>query len=253
MASTVQQQRDNLNIGLYLARTKFGATLDQILRSELGYDPNGAPPSNYVEPFERRFRAAQRVGREALRNRTPGYFTFNAMLFGDVYVYKALWYVWRNPTTGKIQPVLLAPGDLASMRRLRDRDLATRQTTNRSIRTAHDIEDQRQAIARGDQQALQAVESRMIEDGTLGEILSGYHGLPYADIQDIMPKLANENGMHKFQRVAKDVKKLENRLMARKAVFAQQLTKWVRLQTGVPGNAHVLALQQAQQRLAALP
>ena len=82
MTPTAQQQRDNLNIGLYLAGAKFGATLDQILQSELGYKPNGAPPSNYVEPFERRFRAAQRVGREALKNRTPGYFTFNAMPFG---------------------------------------------------------------------------------------------------------------------------------------------------------------------------
>ena len=253
MTPTAQQQKDNLNVGLYLTRTKFGATLDQTLRSELGYDPNGAPPSNYVEPFERRFRAAQRVGREALRNRTPGYFTFNAMPFGDRYLYKALWYIWRNPNTGKVQIVPLPPGDLASMRLLRDRDFETRRATNRSIATAHDIEDQRQAIARGDQQALQVVQSRMIEDGTLGEILSGYHGLPYADIQDIMPQLANERGMFQFQRIAKDVRKLENDLMKRKTAFAQQLTQWVRLQTGVTGNTHLLALQQARQRLAALP
>ena len=105
-----------------------------------------------------------------------------------------------NRIQARFKPVPLPPGDLASMRRLRDRDLETRQVTNRSIRTAHDIEDQRQAIARGDQQTLEVVQSRMIEDGTLGEILSGYHGLPYADIQDIMPQLANESGMFQFQR-----------------------------------------------------
>ena len=253
MTPTARQQKDNLNIGLYLARMKFGATLDQILRSELGYDPNGPPPYNYFEPIERRFRAAQRVGREALGDRTPGYFTFNAMSFGDVYLYKATWFVWRNPKTGKVQPVPLPTGDLASMRRLRDRDLATRQGTSRGIRAAHDIHDQRQAIARGDQQALQAVQSRMIEDGALGEILSGYHGLPYADIQDIIPQLANERGMFQFQRIAKDVKKLEDRLLKRKSALSQQLTRWVMLQTGVPNNAHVLALQQAQQLLATLP
>ena len=253
MASSVQQQRDNLNIGLYLAHTRFGAPLDHILQVALGYNPNGAPPSNYVERFDRRFRAAQQVGREAFKSRTPGYFTFNAMPFGDTYLYKALWYVWINPKTGKPQTVPLPSGDLASMRQLRDRDLATRKSTTRSIRAAHNIEDQRQAVARKDWQALQIVQSRMTEDGTMGELLSGFHGLPYADIQNIMPQLANENGMHKFQRVAKDVRKLENRLIKRKAVFAQQLTNWVLLQTGVPSNAHVLALQQAQQRLAALP
>ena len=251
---TIQQQRDNLNIGLFLANSGFGATMDQILQVALGYNPNGPPPSNHVEPFERRFRDAQQVGRDAYRNRDPGYFTFNAMPFGHVFIYKATWYVWVNPNTNQSQAVPLPSGDLASMRQIRDRDLDTRQATNRSIRAAHNIEEQRQAITRGDWQALQAIQSRMIEDGSLGEIISGYFGLPYADIQNLMPQIANRHGgMFQFQQDAKDVRRLERRLMQRKASFAQQLTGWVMLQTGVPNNAPQQALQQAQQRLAALP
>ena len=253
MPPTIQQQRDNLNIGLYLAHSQFGATLDRVLQVALGYNPNGPPPTNHVEPFERRFRSAQQVGRDAYEARNPGYFTFNAMPFGQGYVYKAVWYVWVNPNTHRPQAVPLPNVDLASMRQLRDRDLETRQATDRSIRAADNILEQRRAIASGDWQALQEIQSRMIEDGSLGEILSGYHGLPYADIQEIMPQLANQSGMFQFQRAASDVRRLERRLMQRKAAFAQQLTRWVTLQTGVPNNAHQLALQQAQQRLAALP
>ena len=250
---TIEQQRDNLTIGLYLANTQFGATLDHILQITLGYSPNGPPPTNYVERYDRRFRNAQAAGRDANKDRTPGYFAFNAMPFGNGYIYKAFSYVWVNPNTGQPQVVPLPSGDLAPMRMLRDRDLNTRQSTNRSIRAAHNIHEQRQALARRDWQSLQTIQSRMIEDGSLGEILSGYHGLPYADIQEIIPQLANTGGMFQFQKDAKDVRKLERRLMQRKASLAQQLTNWVMLQTGVPNNAPQLALQQAQQRLSNLP
>ena len=87
---------DNLEIGLYLARGRFGATLDDILQVAIGYSPNGGFP---IEHYAGRFRNAQLVGRDAFRQRTPGYFTFNAMPFGDRYIYKATWYVWRNPQT----------------------------------------------------------------------------------------------------------------------------------------------------------
>lgn len=255
MTPEMERQEDNLTIGLYLAnaRASFGATMDDILQAALPYNPSGGPPDNYPEPFVRRFRAAQKVGRDAYVNRTPGYFIFNAMPFGHVYIYKALSYVWINPGTNQPQVVPLPTGDLASMRRLRDRDLDTRQSTNRSIRAADNIHEQRRAVSRRDWQALQEIQSRMIEDGSFGEIISGYYGLPYADVQDIMPQIANQNGMFQFQKDAKDVRELERRLMQRKASFAQQLTQWVMLQTGVPNNAHLLALQQAQRLLASLP
>ncbi len=253
MPPTIQQQRDNLTIGLYLASSRFGATLDQTLQVALGYNPHGPPPTNYVDRFERRFRAAQQVGRDAYRERTPGYFTFNAMPFGNTYLYKATWYVWRNPQTHQPQAVPLESGDLASMRRLRDRDLDTRQATNRSIRAADNIEEQRRAVANQDWQALQAVHARMIEDGSLGEILSGYFGLPYADIQEIIPQIASSGSMFQFQRNAARITNLQRRLLQQQNQLGNQLTKWVMLKTGVPNNAHQLALQQAQQRLAGLP
>lgn len=252
MAPTIQQQRDNLNIGLYLANSMFGATLEQTLQVALGFNPNSPYPSNQVEPYERRFRSAQRVGRDAHRKRTPGYFTFNAMSFGNRYIYKATWYVWINPQSGQAQTVPLVAGDLASMRRTRDRDLATRQATTRTIRTAENIEEQRQAVARQDWPALQIVQAKMIGDGSLGEILSGFYGLPYADVEEIIPKLSNSAGMFQFQRDASRIVQTERRLRQQQAALGQQLTSWVMLQTGVPTSAPQLALQQAQTRLAGL-
>ena len=249
MPPSIQTQRDNLEIGLYLARGRFGAMLDDILQVSLGYSPNGGRPP---EHYEGRFRNAQRAGRDAFRQRTPGYFTFNAMPFGSGYIYKATWYVWRNPQSGEPQTVPLLTGDLASMRRLRDRDLATRQATTRSVRTADNIEEQRRAIQRHDWPTLQELQARMIEDGSLGEILSGFHGLPYADIQDVIPDLPNRPMRFQFQRDAQRVQQLDRRLRQAQAALGQQLTAWVMLQTGVPNNAPQMALQQAQRRLASL-
>ena len=223
--------------------------LDDILQVPLGYSPNGHHPR---EQYMGRFRNAQQAGSDALLRRTPGYFTFNAMPFGNGYVYKATWYVWRNPQSGEPQTVPLFAGDLASMRRLRDRDLATRRATTRSVRTADNIGEQRRAIQRHDWPALQELQARMIEDGSLGEILSGFHGLPYADIQDIIPDLPNRPMRFQFQRDAQRVQQLDRRLRQAQAALAQQLTAWVMLQTGVPNNAPQMALQQAQRRLASL-
>ena len=246
MPPSIRTQRDNLEIGLYLARGRFGASLHDILRVRLGYSPIGPLP---IEHYDGRFRNAQRVGRDAFRRRIPGYFTFNAMPFGNGYIYKATWYVWRNPQTGEPQTVPLLAGDLASMRRNKDKDLATRQATTRSIRTADNIEEQRRAIQRRDWPTLQELQARMIEDGSLGEILSGFHGLPYADIQEIIPDLPNRPMRFQFQRDAQRVQQLDRRLRQAQASLGQQLTAWVMLQTGVPNNAPQMALHQAQQKL----
>ena len=249
MPPTIQTQRDNLEVGLYLARGQFGARKNDILQVALGYSPNGHIP---LQRYENRFRNAQRSGRDAFHQRTPGYFTFNAMPFGGQNIYKATWYVWTNPQTGQAQTVPLFAGDLASMRRMRDRDLATREATTRSIRTADNIQEQRLAVQRRDWPALQDLQSRMIDDGSLGEILSGFHGLPYADIQEVIPNLPNLPMRFQFQKNAKDIERHARRLRRAQASLAQQMSSWVMLQTGVPNNAPQLALQQAQQRLANL-
>jgi len=246
---SIQTQRDNLSVGLYLAHSGFGATMDQILQIPLGYIPGG---QFSMEHYSSRFRTAQQVGREALKDRTPGYFTFNAMPFGNGIIYKTTWYVWTNPQTGQPQTVPLPVGDLESMKRLRDKDLNTREGTARSVRTANNIEEQRQAIQRQDWSSPQTIHSRMIEDGSLGEILSGFHGLPYADIQDVIPQLQNHAMLFQFQRNAQNVQQISRRLIQEQAALGQQLTAWVMLQTGVPSNAPQLALQQAQDRLANL-
>ena len=141
---TVEEQRDNLSIGIYLSRIPLGVRLDQILEVVLGYDSHN--PAHSHEHYER-FRRAQSVGRDKFRNRTSGYFTFNAVQFGRIYLYKAMWYVWMNPQTGTAQTVPLFAGDLIPMQRTRDKDLATREATARSIRSASNIEEQRRQEA----------------------------------------------------------------------------------------------------------
>ena len=180
--------------------------------------------------------------------------TSHSMLcpLGVWYIYKATWYVWRNPQSGQPQTVPLLAGDLASMQRLRNKDLDTRQATTRSVRTADNIQEQRRAIQRQDWPALQELQTTMIQDGSLGEILSGFHGLPYADLQEIIPDLPNKPMRFKFQKDAQNIRQLDRRLRQAQASLGQQLQSWVMLQTGVPNNAPQLALQQAQQRLANL-
>lgn len=256
MSPSVQEQRDNLSIGIYLASHPYGSALDQILQLVLGHNPNASNPTNSVERYDRRFRSAQRVGRQQFKDRVPGYFTFNAMPFGTIYLYKATWYVWRNQQTGAVQTVPLVSGDLQAMRRLRDKDLATRSATTRSVRAADDIEEQRQAIQRGDYVALQAIHRQMLEDESLGEILSGLHGLPYADIESILPQLPNSTFgamTLSFQPAAKRIHQLQRRLRQEQAIISRQLASWVMLQTGLPSNAPRLALQDAADRLARLP
>ena len=248
MPPTVRQQRDNLSVGLELANTG-GAPLDYVLQRALGYTPGG---SQQREMFVQRFREAQVVGRNAVRNRTPGYFAFNYMSFGFSGGYKATWYVWINPNSGLAQPVPLPAGDLASMRRRWDKDMDTRQATARTVKAAHDIEEERRAIARQDWPSLQVILARMAQDESLGEILSGQYGLPYAEIQEIIPQLANRAGMFQFQRDASEIVKHERRMNRAYARLSQQLNSWVMLQTGVPSNAPQVALQQARQRLATL-
>ena len=92
----------------------------------------------------------------------------------------------------------------------------------------------------------------MTGDGSLGEILSGFFGLPYADVEEIIPQLSSSAGMFQFQRDASRIVQTEKRLRQQQANLGQQLTGWVMLRTGVPTNAPQLALQQAQTRLAGL-
>ena len=246
-------QLDNLNIGLFLARQRpYGALLDEVLQGALGYNPNGAPPTNNRDAYESRLRTAQSAGRDRFRERGPGYFTFNAQPFGGSYVYKATWYVWVNPATNIAQIVPMPSSDLRGMRKFQDKYLDTRTGTDRSIRAAHDIEDQRKAIERRDHQDLRIIQQRMLEDGSLGEILSGWHGLEYADMAEILSALpqADFSSMRfQFQQTASKITRLQNELMKEQSRISDQLMHWVILQTGLPNDAPQRALQDAAERL----
>ena len=247
---SITEQRDNLQIGIYLATHPHGVRLEQVIEVALGYDAN-TPAQSYAT-YERRFRKAQAVGRDKFKAREPGYFTFNAVPFGRIFLYKALWYVWVNPQTGEAQTVPLLSGDLVPMQRLRDKDLSTRRNTARSVRTASDIEEQRQAIQRGDYRSLQAIHESMAEDEALGEILSGLHGIPYAEIQEILPQLPDHTFGSltlSFQQTAREIKRYQRRLRQAQTRVSRELMSWVMIQTGLPRNAQELALQDAADRL----
>ena len=248
----VQGQRDNLRIGLFLAHRQHGALLNPILQ-ELGWDP-GARADR--DRFESRFRDAQAVGRDALKDRRAGYFTWNAQPFGGTFVYKVTWYVWRNPASNIDQTVPMLSVDLQGMRDFRDKYLATLTATTRSIRAGHDLQALRDAEARGDPSDIQFIQQRMLEDGALGEILSGYHGLPYAaDIEEILAELPNRtfgNIRFSFQRSVQRMQRLQNDLSRERTRIANQLSDWVTLQTGLPADAQRQALLDALDRFNAL-
>jgi hypothetical protein len=250
---SIQTQRDNLTIGLFLClKRPYGATLHDILTVCLGYNSEGTYPTNSLEVYERRFREAQRIGRDRLRDRIPGYFTFNAMPFGTTYVYKATWYSWINDKTRSAQMVPVVTTDLKAMRVLRDKDLKTRQTTNRTVRAADNVHEQREALAQRDVDRLLGIEKIMLGDGSLGELVSGFHGLPYADLEILLPRLRRYNfGSIRlsFQNSAKEIVKLRRRLLQEEEKLGTQLIKWVTLQTGLPSDARRLALEDAQRRL----
>ena len=133
--------------------------------------------------------------------------------------------------------------------------LDTLTATTRGIRAGHDLQELRDAEARGDSHDVQFIQGRMIQDGGLGEILSGYHGLPYADIEEVISQLPNHalgSINFNFQQSAQKIRRLQNELDKEQAKISDQLSGWVRLQTGLPRNSYQLALQDAQNRLSRL-
>ncbi|MXY60196.1 MAG: hypothetical protein F4Y96_07080 [Chloroflexi bacterium] len=251
---TIEEQKDNLNIGLYLARNPHGVELDQILEQGLGY--NNTTPSHHYRTFVTRFDRAQAVGRDKFKERVPGYFTFNAMPFGGIYVYKTMWYVWVNPNTGNAQTVPLFAGDLVPMQRFNDKYMTTRSATTRKIHAASWEQERIQAIQRGDSSTLRAIHEKMMEDGSTSEILTGLYGIPYADFEEVLLQLPDRSFGGKtlsFQQSAKAIKDLQKKLRQEQARVNEQLLNWVKVQTQLPHNAQILALQDAADRLQRLP
>ena len=249
-APNVNVQRDNLSIGLYLARNPIGAELDDCLINALGWRPDEEP--NRKAEYHRRFTNAQQLGRDSVQSRRAGYFTWNAQPFGPTFLYRVLWYVLRNPENGMDQTIPIFTTDLQGMRRYRDKYLATLTGTTRRIRAGDDLQALREADARGDSRQVQHIQQRMLEDGALGEILSGYFGLEYADIGKILPSLQNHplgRDVFDFQKSIRKIGKLEADLEKEKAKVSDHLSEWVKMQTGLPGNARQLALDDASHRL----
>ena len=255
--ASVDGWRDNLSIGLFLGLHPYGAPLEDVLVYALGYNPNGTPPTNDIDRNQQRLRSAQALGNEKYRARIPGYFTIHAQPFGGIFLYKAVWYVWTNPQTQENQAVLMSSSDLVSMRRRQEKDLSTRTNNVRAIRTADNVQQYREAIASGDIQRAYRIQSSMIDDETLSELLTNQLGIEYADIAPVIEQIADHNPFNQiqfsFSKTAKKMRRLQNDLQKEQANLVNQLTTWINIQTGLPANATTLALQDAVLRFSQLP
>ncbi|TRZ53642.1 hypothetical protein D4S03_01470, partial [bacterium] len=192
---SIQTIRDNLNLGLTLVdnRFRFGLQPDDLLVRALGYDPAGPWPISDKGRYMSRLHEAPRLGQDKYAMRVPGYFTINAQPFGRIFVYKAVWYTWLNPSTGRVSTVPVNSTDLVPMREWRDRYLATRTRTTRSVRAADNIVRHDRALARQDASSVRSIESGMVEDGTLSEIITGLFGVPYVEMAPMLDMLAQGN------------------------------------------------------------
>ena len=84
----------------------------------------------------------------------------------------------------------------------------------------------------------------MFSDGALGELLTGYYGIPYAEIPQILDQLALGNGSNLFR--------FQNDLLRSSAFLTEELKRLAEVQGDVPANAQQLALTDAANRLSNL-
>jgi len=254
---SVQQVRDNLNIGLALAENHpWGCPLDQLLTETLGYTPGAAWPIGNRDHYISRLREAQSIGEQKYAAREPGYFTINAHPLGRIFVYKAVWYTWVNPANGHRCTVPVCSTDLAAMRRWREEYMATRTRSTRSIKAADNIIRKEDAIGRNDTQAVRSIDSEMAVDGTLAEIVTGLLGVPYVDAATMLELLSDGHPygpiQYRFTQQARRIRDLERRLADEQINIANQLTNFVRVRQNLPRNVVQIVLQDARDRLARL-
>lgn len=254
---SVEEIRDNLNIGLTLAEQyPYGLALDDLLIQTLGYTPGGSWPIGDRDRYISKLHRAESIGLRNYALRLPGYFTINAQPFGNIFLYKAVWYTWPNPTTGTTCTVLVCHTDLAPMRRWRDKYLRTRTQTTMSVRAADNLVRQDGALARQDMREIKDIQTGMVQDGTLSEVVTGLLGVPYVDVADMLSLLSQGNPygsvQFNFTRQAQRIRQLENRLADEQVAIVRSLSNFITVKQGLPRNARQLALQDARDRLANL-
>ena len=251
---SIEEIRNNLNIGLTLAaQYPYGLPLDDLLTQVLGYTPGAYWPLGDRDYYIAKLRNAQKIGLRNYELRQPGYFTINAQPFGNIFVYKAVWYTWLNPATGSTCIVLVCQTDLVPMRRWRDKYLETRANTTRSVRAADNLIRQDRALAAHDMQQVRNIQAGMVQDGTLSEVVTCLLGVPYVDVPDMLSLLSQGSpyGSVKFNftRQAKKIKELEHKLAHEQAAIVRSLSNLIAARQSLPGNALQLALQDANDRL----
>lgn len=249
----VQEIRDNLNIGITLAQHPHGMTLDDLLEKALGYTPGGPYPIGDREYYIVRLHQAQNVGLKNYALRVPGYFTICAQPFGNIFVYKAVWYTWVNSKTGKPCIVLICDTDLSPMRQWREKYLNTRKATTRSVNAADNVIRGKKALKRKNMEAVKRIQEEMVKDGTLSEVITGLLGVPHVDVPSMLELLSDGNPYgsvkYQFTQQAQKIRQLEDRLADEQIKIVGSLSRFVAIKQELPSNAAKLALQDAKQRL----
>lgn len=252
-----ETMKDNLYIGITLAeKYPYGLGLEDLLTKMLGYTPGGPWPIGDRDHYISRLREAQNLGLRKYALREPGYFTINAQPFGNIFLYKAVWYTWPNPSTGKTCTVLVCNTDLVPMRLWRDKYLETRTRTTRSVRAADNLVRQNKALKAGNMEEVNRIQAGMLPDGTLSEVITGLLGIPYVDVPTMLTLLSQGNPYgrvkYNFTRQAQQIKKLEHRLAHEQSAIVRSLSNLIAARQVLPRNACQLALQDARDRLANL-
>jgi len=171
-------------------------------------------------------------------------------------VYKAVWYTWPNPATGRTCTVLVCQTDLVPMRRWRDKYLETRTGTTRSLRAADNLIRQDRALAGQNMQQVRDIQAGMVQDGTLSEVVTGLLGVPHVDVAGMLALVSQGSpygsAQFNFTRQAQKIRELEHRLAHEQAAIVRSLSGLIAARQSLPANALQLALQDASERLANL-
>ena len=97
----------------------------------------------------------------------------------------------------------------------------------------------------------------MVNDGTLGEIVTGLLGVPYVEVPSMLNELSKGNpygrAKFNFSRQAQKIMDLEQKLADEQAKVVQSLSNLIAVRQELPPNARQLALRDAKNKLANLP
>ncbi len=251
--SIVSVWRDNLNIGIYL--TEYDAQeRDNIIRY-IGYTPGAAGRAGDYDHYYNRLRKAIDTGAQKYTEREPGWFFIAAFPFGDMFLYRAIWYVNRH---GQCLPLCIDQFTFRLKER-RVKDTNTRIARTRAAVALDALRRIQLAMRSGDIEEYNAIIAELCKDETYGpimEIITGHFGVEYVNMMPFIELLLTqpEWALQKvgLGKAMKDIRK--SIALREKGVrsLGDSMSKIVMLRSG-GRNPRPQALSEARSRLASLP